>query len=113
MGARQSSSLGAQNLQFAGRDVGTSAPVPLNPCPTSSYFATLSEDPSSGILGRQQRARTRERGRAPWKAVRMCKGRRTAHAERWPAREPERLRGHPWSPSRLSAALGERGRGAP
>lgn len=29
------------------------------------------------------------------KAVRMCKGRRTAHAERWPAREPECLRGHP------------------
>lgn len=25
----------------------------------------------------------------------MCKGRRTAHAGRWPAREPELLRGHP------------------
>lgn len=25
----------------------------------------------------------------------MCKGRRIAHAERWPAREPECFRGHP------------------
>lgn len=42
----------------------------------------------------------------------MCKGRRTAHAGRWPAREPELLRGHP-GPLRTGAHRWASGSAAP